>query len=117
MYTNFEKRADNRVTLTRIASNKYKEVETHSCSYPGTRCAIVEELPNGEVTLHSTAEFFQLATRKTPFFEILCFLPSQWLWKDLEIDDDSEWTSNELQVGTLVFVYNRSHNKDLDQSR
>ena len=67
--------------------------------------------------MHSTAEFFQLATRKTPFLEILCSLPSQWLWKGLEIDGGSEWTSNELQAGTLVFVHNRSHNKDLDQSR
>ena len=115
--TAFKRDTDSSAHQTRTTSNKYREVETCAGSHPGTKYASVDELPNGDVTLHSTADLPQTAPRTRSFLETLHSFPNQTLWNDLTLDKDGEWISKGLNAGTLVLVHDGSCNKNLDPTK
>ena len=88
-YTIYRSVGDSERLNTQI-KNKNKEVGTHIGSPSGTKHTSLDELPNGEVSLHLAADLPQPVPRRRTSFEILASFSNQPIWKDLQADDDGE---------------------------
>ena len=100
-----------------LTSNRYRKLELREGSHPVTKYASVDELPNGDITLHSTANIPQTLPRTRSFLETLHTFPNQSMWNDLTLDKDGEWTNQALNAGTLVLVHDGSCNENLDHTK
>ena len=113
----FVKVDESQVITTRNSANRYSEVGIRTDNHQGTKYASVDLLPNGDVTLHSTADYPMAKTRTTSFVEAMKALPNQSIWKDLKMDDEGEWVRESLIAGTLVMVHDGSYNEGLDPTK
>ena len=113
----FVKVDESQAITTRNSANRYSEIEIRTDDHQGTKYASVDCLPNGDVTLHSTADYPQAAVSTTKFVDALKALPNQSMWKDLKMDEEGEWVREGLIAGMLVMVHDWSYNEGLDPTK